>query len=33
LPNAQLAILPNTPHPVEAADEEVLCFYLNRFFI
>jgi len=31
LPNAQLALLPSTSHPIEQADEEVLCFMIRRF--
>jgi pimeloyl-ACP methyl ester carboxylesterase len=31
LPNAQMAILPNTPHPIEQADLELLSFIAARF--
>lgn len=32
LPNAQLAVLPNTAHPIEQADIDILCYFLKRFF-
>jgi hypothetical protein len=32
LPNAQFAILPQTAHPIEATDMELLSFMLIRFF-
>lgn len=31
LANAQLAVLPNTPHPVEAVDEQYLSFLVRKF--
>jgi pimeloyl-ACP methyl ester carboxylesterase len=31
LPNAQLGVLPNTSHPVEAADKEHLAFVIRKF--
>lgn len=31
LPNAQLGILPNTPHPLEQVDNTLLSFILHRF--
>lgn len=31
LPNAQLAILPNTAHPIEQIDTEMLSYFLKRF--
>ncbi|HYF32260.1 MAG TPA: alpha/beta hydrolase [Chitinophagaceae bacterium] len=31
LPNAQLAILPGTPHPIEQADNALLAFHIRRF--
>lgn len=31
LPNAQLSILPNTPHPIERVDVQLLSFLLNKF--
>lgn len=31
LPNAQLAILPNTPHPIEQVDVELLAYFIKRF--
>ena len=31
LPNAQLAILPGTPHPLEQADSSLLAFHIKRF--
>lgn len=31
LPKAQLAILPNTPHPIELVDEKLVAFLVNRF--
>lgn len=32
LPNASLAVLPNTPHPINKVDPDVLAFHLRRFF-
>lgn len=32
LPNAQLAVLPNTAHPIEQVNMETLAFELKRFF-
>lgn len=32
LPNAQMAMLPATPHPLEQVDMELLRFLLERFF-
>jgi len=32
LPKAQLAVLPNTPHPIETVDEKLVAFLVNRFF-
>ena len=31
LPNAQLAILPATPHPLEQADSSLIAYHLQRF--
>jgi pimeloyl-ACP methyl ester carboxylesterase len=31
LPNAQLAVLPATPHPIEQIDNDLLSFYIKRF--
>ncbi len=31
LPNAQMAILPNTSHPIEQVDNELLSFHIKRF--
>ena len=31
LPNAQLAILPNTPHPLEQVDSDLLAYHIRRF--
>lgn len=31
LPNAQLAILPSTPHPIEQVDVALLSFFIRRF--
>lgn len=31
LPNAQLGILPNTPHPIEQVDMSLLAFIIQRF--
>lgn len=31
LPNAQLAILPGTPHPVEQIDNDLLAYHIKRF--
>jgi pimeloyl-ACP methyl ester carboxylesterase len=31
LPNAQLGILPATPHPIEQVDTELLAFHIKRF--
>ncbi|HEU4473040.1 MAG TPA: alpha/beta hydrolase [Flavisolibacter sp.] len=31
LPQAQLAVLPKTPHPVEAADPSMLSFFIKSF--
>ncbi len=31
LPNAQLGILPNTPHPIEQVDVALLSFFIRRF--
>jgi pimeloyl-ACP methyl ester carboxylesterase len=31
LPNAQLGILPATPHPIEQVDAELLAFHIKRF--
>ncbi|ANE52096.1 alpha/beta fold hydrolase [Flavisolibacter tropicus] len=31
LPNAQLGILPGTPHPIEQVDAELLAFHVRRF--
>jgi hypothetical protein len=31
LPNASLAVLPQTSHPVEKADPVVLSFFIRRF--
>ena len=31
LPNAQLAILPGTPHPIEQVDNDLLAFHIRRF--
>ena len=31
LPNTQLGILPNTPHPIEKADIEMLTFFIQHF--
>ena len=32
LPNAKLAVLPGTPHPVGKVDVDMLAFHLRRFF-
>lgn len=32
LPNAQLAVLPGTPHAIEQVDASLLAFYIKRFF-
>jgi pimeloyl-ACP methyl ester carboxylesterase len=29
--NAQLAVLPNTPHPIEQVDTELLAFHIRKF--
>lgn len=31
LPNAQMTILPNTSHPIEQVDNELLSFHIKRF--
>jgi pimeloyl-ACP methyl ester carboxylesterase len=31
LPNAQLAILPGTPHPIEQADPSMIAYHIVRF--
>lgn len=31
LPNAQLGILPATPHPIEQVDKELLSYHISRF--
>ena len=31
LPNSQLAVLPNTPHPIEQVDKELLAYFIRRF--
>jgi len=31
LPSAQLCILPNTPHPLEQVDAELLAYHITRF--
>ncbi|HEX6181504.1 MAG TPA: alpha/beta fold hydrolase [Chitinophagaceae bacterium] len=31
LPNAQLAILPGTPHPIEQVDSDLLAYHIKRF--
>lgn len=31
LPNAQMGILPNTPHPIEAVNKDALCFMIQQF--
>jgi pimeloyl-ACP methyl ester carboxylesterase len=31
LPNAQMAILPDTPHPLEQVDVQLLAFFIRRF--
>jgi hypothetical protein len=31
LPNAQLAILPATPHPIEQADSSMIAYHIQRF--
>jgi pimeloyl-ACP methyl ester carboxylesterase len=31
LPNAQMGILPGTPHPIEQVDVELLSFFISRF--
>lgn len=31
LPNAQLAILPGTPHPIEQADSSMIAWHIKRF--
>lgn len=31
LPNAQLGILPGTPHPIEQVDASLLAFFIRRF--
>jgi esterase len=31
LPNAQLAILPATPHPIEQVDKDLLAYHIRRF--
>jgi pimeloyl-ACP methyl ester carboxylesterase len=31
LPNAQMGILPNTPHPLEQVDTQLLAFFIRRF--
>ncbi len=33
LPNAQMAVLPGTPHPLEQADMEQLAFQIKRFAV
>ncbi len=33
LPNAQLGILPGTPHPIEQVDPEGLAFHMARFLL
>lgn len=33
LPNAQLAILPGTPHPIEQADSSLVAFMVRRFLV
>ena len=33
LPNASLAVLPQTTHPIEKVDNDLLKFYLERFFM
>lgn len=32
LPQASLAVLPQTPHPIETVDSALLSFHLHRFF-
>lgn len=31
LPNAQMAMLPNTPHPIEQMDAALLAYFIRRF--
>jgi pimeloyl-ACP methyl ester carboxylesterase len=31
LPNAQMGMLPNTPHPIEQVDAEQLAYFIKRF--
>ena len=31
LPNAQLAVLPGTPHPIEQVDKDLLAYHIRRF--
>ncbi len=31
LPNAQMGVLPHTPHPIEQTDPELLTYFINRF--
>jgi pimeloyl-ACP methyl ester carboxylesterase len=31
-PKAQMAVLPNTPHPIEMVDEKLVAFLVKRFF-
>lgn len=33
LPNAQMAVLPRTPHPIEQTDVEMITYFLKRFYI
>jgi pimeloyl-ACP methyl ester carboxylesterase len=33
LPQAQLAVLPSTPHPLEQVDVNLLAFLLKQFFV
>ncbi len=33
LANAQLAILPNTPHPIEQVDVDMLCFFIRHIIL
>lgn len=31
LPNAQMGVLPDTPHPIEQVDAELLAYFIKRF--
>ena len=31
LPNAQMAVLPATPHPLEQVDVQILSYFIKRF--